>query len=119
MAGRELTRRATLAGLMGGAATIGVGAVAPARLWAAAPPAVSASDGVLTIDFDGALQSRLSWKGQPLTAPESGEGVRLADGTVIARDPTIPGGRADIRERSALVAMHLLRLLLRGEQPSL
>ena len=45
--------------------------------------------------------------------------ARLADGTVIARDPTIPGGRADIRERSALVAMHLLRLLLRGEQPSL
>jgi nicotinamide-nucleotide amidase len=35
-----------------------------------------------------------------------------ADGTSIARDPVIPGGRADIRERSALVAMHLLRDLL-------
>ena len=30
----------------------------------------------------------------------------------IARDPVIPGGREDIRERSALVAMHLLRTLL-------
>lgn len=38
--------------------------------------------------------------------------ARLADGTVIARDPVIPGGRADIRERSALVGMHLLRTLL-------
>lgn len=42
--------------------------------------------------------------------------ARLADGTAIARDPTIPGGRADIRERSALVGMHLLRTLLGGEQ---
>lgn len=42
--------------------------------------------------------------------------ARLADGTAIARDPVIPGGRADIRERSALVAMHLLRTLLSGEE---
>jgi nicotinamide-nucleotide amidase len=38
--------------------------------------------------------------------------ARLADGASIARDPVIPGGREDIRERSALVAMHLLRTLL-------
>jgi nicotinamide-nucleotide amidase len=38
--------------------------------------------------------------------------ARLADGASIARDPVIPGGRADIRERSALVGMHLLRQLL-------
>jgi competence/damage-inducible protein CinA-like protein len=41
--------------------------------------------------------------------------ARLADGTSIARDPVIPGGRADIRERSALVGMHLLRQLLGDE----
>ena len=41
--------------------------------------------------------------------------ARLADGSAIARDPVIPGGRLDIRERSALVVMHLLRMLL-GEQ---
>jgi nicotinamide-nucleotide amidase len=45
--------------------------------------------------------------------------ARLADGTSMARDPVIPGGRADIRERSALVGMHLLRLLLGGGEPSL
>jgi nicotinamide-nucleotide amidase len=38
--------------------------------------------------------------------------TRLASGTSIARDPVIPGGREDVRERSALVAMHLLRTLL-------
>lgn len=41
--------------------------------------------------------------------------ARLADGTTIARDPVIPGSREDIRERSALVAMHLLRSLLGDE----
>ncbi|HEU4706690.1 MAG TPA: competence/damage-inducible protein A [Solirubrobacterales bacterium] len=41
--------------------------------------------------------------------------ARLADGTGIARDPVIPGARPDIRERSALVGMHLLRQLLGGE----
>jgi len=46
--------------------------------------------------------------------------ARLADGTGIARDPVIPGGRLDVRERSALVGMHLLRMLLgegEGEKP--
>ncbi len=45
--------------------------------------------------------------------------ARLADGTAIARDPVIPGGRADIRERSALVGMHLLRILLSREEAPL
>jgi nicotinamide-nucleotide amidase len=45
--------------------------------------------------------------------------ARLADGTAIARDPVIPGGRADIRERSALVGLHLLRMLLSGGEPPL
>src|SRR3954452_24702362 len=46
--------------------------------------------------------------------------ARLGDGTSIARDPVIPGGRLDIRERSALVGMHLLRQLLgveAGQKP--
>jgi nicotinamide-nucleotide amidase len=45
--------------------------------------------------------------------------ARLADGTSLAREPIIPGGRADIRERSALVGMHLLRILLSGEEAPL
>lgn len=38
--------------------------------------------------------------------------ARLAGGEAIARDPVIPGGREDVRERSALVGMHMLRALL-------
>jgi nicotinamide-nucleotide amidase len=45
--------------------------------------------------------------------------ARLAGGESIARDPVIPGGREDIRERSALVAMHLLRTLLGGDDSPL
>jgi nicotinamide-nucleotide amidase len=45
--------------------------------------------------------------------------ARLAGGPSISRDPVIPGGREDVRERSALVGMHLLRLLLSGEEPPL
>jgi nicotinamide-nucleotide amidase len=45
--------------------------------------------------------------------------ARLADGTAIARQPVIPGGRADIRERSALIGLHLLRTLLSGAEAPL
>ncbi len=45
--------------------------------------------------------------------------ARTADGRSLARDPVIPGGRADVRERSALVGMHLLRILLGGEEAPL
>jgi nicotinamide-nucleotide amidase len=41
----------------------------------------------------------------------------LANGLSIARDPVIPGGREDIRERSALVGMHMLRTLLGDVEP--
>lgn len=45
--------------------------------------------------------------------------AKLADGTVLARDPQLPGNRDDVRDRSVTVAMHLLRMLLRGEEPPL
>jgi nicotinamide-nucleotide amidase len=41
--------------------------------------------------------------------------VKLASGETLARDPVLPGDRAEIRDRSTTVAMHLLRRLLRGE----
>jgi competence/damage-inducible protein CinA-like protein len=42
-----------------------------------------------------------------------------SEGASLRRDPVIPGGRQDIRERSALVGMHMLRILLSGEQAPL
>jgi nicotinamide-nucleotide amidase len=40
--------------------------------------------------------------------------VRLADGRGTARTVRLPGDRADIRDRSTTVAMHLLRRILSG-----
>jgi nicotinamide-nucleotide amidase len=37
------------------------------------------------------------------------------DGARITRSARLPGGRADVRDRSTTVAMHLVRRLLRGE----
>jgi nicotinamide-nucleotide amidase len=42
--------------------------------------------------------------------------VKLADGTTLARDPVLPGTRVDIRDRSVVVAMHMIRRALRGEE---
>jgi nicotinamide-nucleotide amidase len=41
--------------------------------------------------------------------------VRSSDGAKIARDPVLPGDRAEIRDRTTTVAMHMLRLLLLGQ----
>jgi nicotinamide-nucleotide amidase len=45
--------------------------------------------------------------------------ARLADGASLVREPVIPGGREDVRERSALVGMHMLRILLSDDEPPL
>lgn len=42
--------------------------------------------------------------------------AKLAGGATLTRDPTLPGNRTEIRDRSTGVAMHLLRRLLRGEE---
>jgi nicotinamide-nucleotide amidase len=41
--------------------------------------------------------------------------VKLRDGPDITRTARLPGGRADVRDRSTTVALHLVRRLLRGE----
>jgi nicotinamide-nucleotide amidase len=41
--------------------------------------------------------------------------VKLADGSKLVRDARLPGDRAEVRDRSTTVGMHLLRRALRGE----
>ncbi len=41
--------------------------------------------------------------------------VKTADGRILARDPKLPGGRNDVRDRSVSVAMHMLHRLLDDE----
>ena len=44
--------------------------------------------------------------------------AKLASGEKLARDPVLPGAaRADIRERSVVVALHMIRFLLEGREP--
>jgi competence/damage-inducible protein CinA-like protein len=43
--------------------------------------------------------------------------AKTADGEVLARDPVLPGSRSDVRERSVVVALHLVRYLLEGREP--
>ncbi len=45
--------------------------------------------------------------------------VKRRGGASLARDPVLPGGRDDVRERAALVAMHMLRALLSGAEAPL
>ena len=42
--------------------------------------------------------------------------AKRADRATLARDVRLPGDRADVRDRSTTVGMHLLRRLLRGEE---
>jgi nicotinamide-nucleotide amidase len=42
--------------------------------------------------------------------------IKTSDGRTVGRDLRLPGDRAEIRDRSTTVAMHLLRRLLRGEE---
>jgi nicotinamide-nucleotide amidase len=43
--------------------------------------------------------------------------AKTSDGRELARDLVLPGDRADIRDRTTTVALHLLRYLLRDEEP--
>jgi nicotinamide-nucleotide amidase len=44
--------------------------------------------------------------------------ARLDEGSTLARQTRLPGDRAEVRDRSTTVGMHLLRRLLRGEDPA-
>ncbi|MGZ5323878.1 MAG: competence/damage-inducible protein A [Solirubrobacterales bacterium] len=43
--------------------------------------------------------------------------AKLRSGEKLTRDPVLPGDRGDIRQRSTVVALHLVRYLLEGREP--
>jgi competence/damage-inducible protein CinA-like protein len=43
--------------------------------------------------------------------------AKTVSGERLARDPILPGNRTDVRERSVVVALHLVRYLLEGREP--
>jgi nicotinamide-nucleotide amidase len=89
------------------------GAVSPQVAEAMAKGALERFDADVAVSITGIAGPGGATEGKPVGYVCFN--ARLADGTAIARDPVIPGNRADIRERSGLVAMHLLRTLLSGD----
>jgi nicotinamide-nucleotide amidase len=43
--------------------------------------------------------------------------AKTATAEKLVRDPVLPGSRTDVRERSVVVALHLVRYLLEGREP--
>ncbi|MGI8632403.1 MAG: competence/damage-inducible protein A [Solirubrobacterales bacterium] len=43
--------------------------------------------------------------------------AKRAGGRTISRDPTLPGARSDVRDRSVVVGLHMLRWLLADQDP--
>jgi nicotinamide-nucleotide amidase len=43
--------------------------------------------------------------------------AKTSGGERLARDPVLPGSRTDVRDRSVVVALHLVRYLLEGREP--
>ena len=43
--------------------------------------------------------------------------AKTREGGMLARDPVLPGDRNDVRERSVVVGLHLVRYLLEGREP--
>jgi alpha-galactosidase len=80
-----VSRRAAIAQLMSASAVLSVAPPAFARIATKDAPTVRLSDGVLTIEFDSGLHSRLSRGKTALTAMEPGEAIRLDDHRVIDR----------------------------------
>ena len=79
--GAALSRRQTLGALLSGTSFMLAATAMPRRGFAAAPSTATLSDGVLTIEYDGSMFSRVSRNGKPLTAMEPADALRLADGT--------------------------------------
>ncbi|MBS1676923.1 MAG: competence/damage-inducible protein A [Actinobacteria bacterium] len=86
------------------------GAVSPECAEAMAKGALAAFDADVAVSVTGIAGPDGALPGKPVGYVCFN--AMLVDGTSIAREPVIPGDRADIRERAGLVAMHLLRNLL-------
>jgi len=80
-----VSRRAAIAQLMSTGAMLSIAPPAFARIATQDAPTLRLSDGVLTIEFDSGLHSRLSRGTTALTAMEPGEAIRLDDQRIIDR----------------------------------
>ncbi|MGH6612718.1 glycoside hydrolase family 36 protein [Sphingomonas sp.] len=123
-------RRALLGRLMAGAALV-AGPTLTARAWAAAPAGVKLSDGTLTIEFDAAMQSRVSFGDKPVTPMAAGEALFLTDHHALDRfllldhretsvsGPHGPGRRHQLRATAGGAVEQLLDVTFLDHYPGL
>ncbi|TGX52556.1 alpha-galactosidase [Sphingomonas gei] len=124
------TRRTMLKSLMASGAMIAAPTTG-ARAWAAAPKGVRISDGTLTIDFDAAMQSRVSYAGKPVTSSAAGAALLTGGGaidrfllldhaeTAAAKGPHGPGRQHRIRATAGGKLELDLRVTLFDRYPGL
>lgn len=85
MTSHRFSRRSAMGTLLCGASVAVAASSFPARGLAATPPVASLSDGVLTLDFDGSMYSRVSRGKQALTPLSPSDALFMAGGEVVNR----------------------------------
>lgn len=119
MTSAHISRRVLFGRLLAGGAVAALTGVAPGfcrDAWAAPPKGARLSHGTLTLDFDAAMRSRLSYGGRAITPFASANGLVLADGRafdrflLIERDETQIAGGAHGAGR-----LHRMRATAGGE----
>ena len=82
---QALSRRAAISRLMSGAVAVSAAWGVPTPVLAATGKSERLSDGVLTLEFDSALRSRIEHGGARLTEWRSGQALHLSDGRTLER----------------------------------
>lgn len=115
---QHVSRRAALGRLMAGGATIAVpGAMSGIFVdgaWAAAPAGVRLSDGVLTIDYDAAMRSRLSHRGTPITSHGAAEALLIAGERPVDRFLLLDHVKSAVSDAHGPGTRHALRATAGG-----
>ena len=113
MLSSAVTRRAAIGRLMTGGAMLLVPA-APARLLAATSSSARLSDGILTIDYDSAMRSRILRGDKALTAVSPGESLRIGGNRTIDRFLLLDHDQAPVAGPHGAGRVHRLRATADG-----
>ena len=108
-----VSRRAFVAQLLAGVA-IGCASGVPTRVWAAPGKSVALSDGVLSIEFDSAMRSRLGFRGAWVTGMTAAEALYPIDGNPLEGFVLLDQDEAPIAGPHGPGRRHRLRGLANG-----
>ena len=109
----RITRRALATRLLAGGAMISLPDLGSA-VWAAAPSGVRLSDGTLTVDYDQAMRSVISYRGRPVTPSAQSEDLFLADAKPIGRFLLLDHVESAVSGEHGKGRRHMLRATAAG-----